>query len=68
MEDNARKVEVYARQDGRYDWRRIAVVNGQVVATSGGQGFAKHSAVMESASRENPGVPIVDLTDEPALG
>lgn len=63
MTDESREVQVYLREDGKYDWRRVALVNGQTVATSGGQGFEKHSAVLESASRENPGVRVRDLTE-----
>jgi uncharacterized protein YegP (UPF0339 family) len=31
--------EIYHRADGLYDWRLVARANGEIVATSGGQGF-----------------------------
>jgi len=57
-----RVAQLYERPDGLYDWRRISSDNGQVVATSGGQGYADKSGAMEACSRENPGIPIEDLT------
>jgi len=34
------KAEVYRRLDGRWDWR-IKASNGQIIATSGGQGYER---------------------------
>ena len=33
-------VEVYQRADGLFDWR-LRASNGQIIATSGGQGYVK---------------------------
>jgi len=55
-------VEVYMRVDGLWDWRRKAP-NGQVVATSGGQGYTTRSDVKLAAVRENAGVQVLEVAE-----
>lgn len=51
------RIEVYTRIDGKYDWHRISE-NGQVVSTSGNQGYeSKHQATV-MAGELNPGVEV----------
>lgn len=44
------RAEVYTRGDGLYDWRIIAA-NGEIVATSGGQGFTERNDAKEALWR-----------------
>ncbi len=60
-------VEVYRRTDDLWEWRRLAD-NGQVVATSGGQGYTRHAEVILAASRENPGMEIREVEGLPPFG
>lgn len=50
-------VEVYPRRKRKgpdlFDWRRIDGNNGQVIATSGGQGYADEDFCVEMAVRCN---------------
>lgn len=55
--------EVYEREDGLWDWRRQAD-NGEIVATSGGQGYTKKDDALEAAERENPGLDVKVLRFE----
>ena len=55
-------VEVYMRTDGLWDWRRKAA-NGQVVATSGGQGYTTRHDVKLAAVRENAGVQVLEVAE-----
>jgi len=41
------KPEVYKRTDGLWDWR-LRHENGQIVATSGGQGFTERNDAIEA--------------------
>jgi len=59
-----RRGELYKRPDRMFDWRLIATRNGQIVATSGGQGFADRRGARESFVREFPGVPFEYLVGE----
>jgi len=54
-------VEVYQRSRSKpptYEWRRIDGSNGQVIATSGGQGYAERTFAIKMAARCNPGLQI----------
>ena len=53
---------VYRRDDGLWDWRRIAS-NGQVVATSGGQGFSERNDAAEGAERVFPDEEVIFAED-----
>ncbi len=44
------KAETYLRSDGLWDWRLIAQ-NGQIVSTSGGQGFTERNDAWEAVER-----------------
>ena len=57
-----RTVQVYQRPDGLYDWRVLAP-NGQIVATSGGQGFTERNDAVEAATREFPDAREIELED-----
>lgn len=60
-------VEVYVRTDGFFDWRRISE-NGQIVSTSGGQGYvSKHQATV-MAGELNPGVEVTVTEDDKRKG
>jgi uncharacterized protein YegP (UPF0339 family) len=50
------RVEVYRREDGLWEWRRIAP-NGQIVATSGGQGYEREHEARQRALLYNPDTP-----------
>ena len=52
-------VEVYRREDGKFDWRRRDLGNGEVVSTSGGQGYEQRSAARQAAEDLNPGVKVI---------
>lgn len=41
------KAEIYRRTDALWDWR-VKAPNGQVVATSGGQGFTERNDAREA--------------------
>jgi uncharacterized protein YegP (UPF0339 family) len=43
------KVEIYKRPDDKWDWR--AVVNGRIVATSGGQGYERSARAKQMAQK-----------------
>jgi len=43
-------LEFYKREDGLFDWRLISS-NGQIVATSGGQGYTERNDAVEGAAR-----------------
>jgi len=43
-------LEIYQREDGLYDWRLIAD-NGEIIATSGGQGYTERNDAVEGAAR-----------------
>ena len=49
-------VEVYKRQDGLWDWR-LNAANGQIVATSGGQGYTERNDALAGWLN------VYDLTD-----
>ena len=57
--------ELYERKDGLWDWRRRAV-NGQIVATSGGQGYENEEFARHMAETRNPGIyfKVVELQEE----
>jgi uncharacterized protein YegP (UPF0339 family) len=42
--------EVYKREDGLWDWRVVAD-NGNIVATSGGQGYTERNDAREAFER-----------------
>lgn len=42
------KLEVYRRADGLYAWR-LKAKNGRIIATDGGQGYARRRACAQSA-------------------
>ena len=44
------RFEVYKRSDGAFDWRAVAT-NGQIVATSGGQGYTEGNDAAEACER-----------------
>jgi uncharacterized protein YegP (UPF0339 family) len=44
------RLVVYRREDGLYDWRLVAD-NGQIIATSGGQGYTERNDAVEGAAR-----------------
>lgn len=41
---------VYQREDGLWDWRLVAA-NNRIVATSGGQGYARREKAIKMAAR-----------------
>jgi uncharacterized protein YegP (UPF0339 family) len=41
------KAEVYEREDGLWDWR-VKARNGEIIATSGGQGFTDQGDALRS--------------------
>lgn len=55
-------IEVYERTDGLWEWRRKAS-NGQVVATSGGQGYTSRFDVKLAAVRENDGLEVLEVEE-----
>lgn len=50
------RVEVYRRADGRFEWRRLH--GGEIVSTSGGQGYENLSDCLEMAVELNPNIPV----------
>ncbi len=42
--------EVYKREDGLFDWRMIAP-NGEIVSTSGGQGYTERNDAQEAIDK-----------------
>lgn len=48
-------VVVYRREDAKWDWRRRAD-NGDIVSTSGGQGYENREDAVNIASELNPEV------------
>jgi uncharacterized protein YegP (UPF0339 family) len=44
------KVVIYKRADGLWDWRLVAA-NGEIVGTSGGQGYTERGDAVEAVSR-----------------
>lgn len=52
-------VEIYQRTRSKpptYEWRRIDGSNGQVIATSGSQGYTERTFAIKMARRCNPGL------------
>lgn len=43
-------LEIYKREDGLFDWRLVAA-NGEIIATSGGQGYTERNDALEGAVR-----------------
>lgn len=43
-------VEIYRREDELYDWRLVAD-NGDIIATSGGQGYTERNDCFEGLTR-----------------
>ena len=43
--------EIYRREDDLWDWRLVNDENGQIVATSGGQGFTERNDAREAIER-----------------
>lgn len=59
-----RRCVVFRRVDGLYDWHLVAP-NGQIVATSGSQGYTERNDAVEAAAREFPEYEItIDGMDE----
>lgn len=58
------RVEIFQGKDGSYFWHKKAG-NGEVVTTAG-EGFPTPYGALISARRENPELPVVDLTDDGA--
>jgi len=54
MVTRANMIEPYRREDGQWDWRAIGGNASDIVATSGGQGYAHESAAIEAADRFGP--------------
>jgi len=50
-------VWIYRRQDHKFDWRRVAG-NGEIVSTSGGQGYDHEDECILMAREMNPGVEV----------
>ena len=44
------KLEIYRRADRLWDWRLVAE-NGEIIATSGGQGFTERNDAEEAGLR-----------------
>lgn len=59
----SRRVEVYEDEAGEFRWRRVATANGEVVGDSA-EGFVDRGYARTSATRENPGVEVVDVEPE----
>jgi uncharacterized protein YegP (UPF0339 family) len=57
-----RRLVVYRRADGLFDWRLVAT-NGEVVASSL-QGFSERGDAVEAANREFPDYPVSIEGDE----
>lgn len=58
------EVEVYEREDGEFDWRRVARrgnLPDEIVAGSAGQGYTNRAAARRAAEHENAGLPVVDV-------
>lgn len=53
-------VEIYTRADDRIGWRRV--INGDIVATDGGQGYENYADCQVMAVKLNPGIEIRDMT------
>ncbi len=51
-------VEVFERTDGRFDWRRKNGRNGDVVSTSGNQGYESRDFAFKMARTMNPGIEV----------
>lgn len=49
------KIEIYRREDRLWDWRAVAG-NGEIVATSGGQGFTERNDAHEAVDRVRDGL------------
>ena len=56
------KAEVYRREDALWDWR-VRAANGEIVATSGGQGFSERNDAREAGEREYPDVEFEDAAE-----
>lgn len=46
-------VEWFQRVDRRWDWHRLDAFNGQIIATSGGQGYEDEGECKRMARRVN---------------
>lgn len=57
------KAEVYRREDGLFDWR-VRAANGEIVATSGGQGFTERNDARAAVERSFPILGVEELDDE----
>lgn len=51
------RIKVYRRADFRWEWRRRAA-NGDVLSTSGNQGYENREDAVEMARELNPGITI----------
>jgi uncharacterized protein YegP (UPF0339 family) len=59
-----RRVVVYKRTDELFEWQLVAE-NGEIVATSGNQGYSERNDAIEAAEREFPDYPIsIDGVDD----
>lgn len=55
-------LEIYQRDDGLFDWRLVAG-NGEIIATSGGQGYTERNDAVEGAARVFTSDPVITLVD-----
>ena len=44
------RVEIYKRADGLWDWR-LKAGNGEIIASSGGQGYTERNDALEAVYR-----------------
>ena len=56
-------LEIYRREDGLYDWR-LKAANGEIVATSAGQGYTERNDAVEGAARVFNSNPTIKLVEE----
>lgn len=56
------KAEVYKRADSLWDWR-VRNLNGQIVATSGGQAFRDRHDARRALENIFPNIPIEEIED-----
>lgn len=56
------KAEVYRRQDALWDWR-VKAPNGEIIATSGGQGFSERGDAREAVERIFPELGVEELEE-----
>lgn len=60
---NNDRIEVFPREDGKYDFRRVDCANGQIIYSSN-QGYESEAYARTAAETYHPELPIINVVPD----